>query len=343
MGHPLRIIFLAADPIALPSLRFLHQPPDDLPVKLVGLVSQPDRPTGRGRMTKPNPAAAWAEEHDLPCWKPEKPDDNLVASLAGAKPDLLLVMAYGHLLKKNIRELAPRGIWNLHASLLPAYRGASPAVGAIAGGETESGVTFMEVVRQMDAGDMVAQETVPVTETDSGADLEEKIGLASPTLLASTLALFCRDEKIPRIPQNHAEASYTRKLRKDDGYLDFNGSAQFLARRINALNPWPGAFLEVGESKLKIGRASAETTSPGEESPGPGSLLPDPTGKTVRIVCGEGILNVLQLQRPGGKMLPAEDFLRGFSFPENIQFPSHPMESLVLSAEEWSIRQKANR
>ncbi|MCC5790496.1 MAG: methionyl-tRNA formyltransferase [Opitutales bacterium] len=343
MGHPLRIIFLAADPIALPSLRFLHQPPDDLPVKLVGLVSQPDRPTGRGRKTKPNPAAAWAEEQGLSCWKPEKPDDDLVATLAAEKPDLLLVMAYGHLLKKNIRELAPRGIWNLHASLLPAYRGASPAVGAIAGGETESGVTFMEVVRQMDAGDIVAQEKVPVTETDSGADLEEKIGQASPGLLAQVLPLFCRGEEIPRIFQNDAEASYTRKLRKDDGYLDFHGSAQALARRINALNPWPGAFLEVGESKLKIGRASAGSGKSDEETFGPGRLLPDPSGKLVRIACAEGVLNVLQLQRPGGKMLPAEDFLRGFSFPEKIQFPSHPMEPLVLSAEEWANRQKAHR
>lgn len=336
MTRPLRIIFLAADPIALPALEFLHRPPADFPVELIGLVSQPDRPTGRGRKTRPNPAAAWAGQQGLPCWKPEKPDAALVETLKAEKPDLLLVMAYGHLLRKGLRELAPKGIWNLHASLLPAYRGASPAVGAIAGGETESGLTFMEVVKRMDEGDIVAMEKVSVSDTDTGATLEEKIGRAAPALLQAVLPNFLRQEPIPREPQDESRASYTRKLSKQDGYLDFSHSATVLARRINALNPWPGAFVEVEDTKLKVGLAVSEEGHPGENSQAPGSLLSTSPGKEVRIACGEGTLKILHLQRPGGKMLPAADFLRGFTFPEGHQFPSHSMKPLVLSPEEWA-------
>lgn len=338
MNRALRIIFLAADPIALPALRFLHRPPPDFPVELLGLVSQPDRPTGRGRKTRPNAAAAWAEEEGLSCWKPLKPDSDLVESLRREKPDILLVMAYGHLLKKNLRELAPMGTWNLHASLLPAYRGASPAVGAIAGGEKVSGLTFMEVVRRMDEGDIVSMEKVPVGHTETGASLEEKIGQSAPALLRRVLPLFPREEKIPRTPQDEAQASYTRKLHKKDGLLDFSESATVLAQRINALNPWPGAQLEFGETKLKVGLARALSLDLPEVQVSPGILLPDSTGEKVRIVCGKGVLEILTLQRPGGKMLAAKDFLRGFSLPENCRFVSRNMEPLVLSPEEWKSR-----
>jgi len=348
---PLRLVFLGSDPIALPLLNWLHADPrGQAIVQLVGVFTQPDRPVGRGQKITPNPIKQWALERGLPVYQPETLGSGGREALAALRADFSLVMAYGHILRDDFITTPRLGTLNLHASILPAYRGASPIQTAVASGEKETGLSLMRIVRELDAGPVADVERVPIAPLDTALDVEAKLAAACVPLLARNLSKLAQGELVFR-EQAHAKAAFCRRLQKSDGALDFSRPAAELAARINGLFPWPACSFEVGGRRIKCGLAdvvgserSAEgegsaakavlRSSPGEPRPSLSDVVPGTVlgvdAEGLWVSTGEGILRVRRMQRPGGQMLPAAEFLRGNPIPTGTQIASAPMPALVL-------------
>lgn len=326
MSHIARIVFMGSDPIALPLLEWLHEEGASHGAQLTAVYSQPDRPKGRGQKLSPNPIATWALKKNLPLFRPEKPGAEDVERLRNDSIDLVLVMAYGHILRKSLLAVPPRGFVNFHASILPKFRGASPIETAVALGETETGVTLMRITPPMDEGPGCDAERVPIEPTDTGASMREKLARACVPLLARNLTSLL-DGSVIFQEQDHGAATYCRRLEKADGALDFSAPAAALAARINGLNPWPGCYADHGEIRLKLRHACAVAT---DIQALPGSVV-ETTPDSVRIATGDGLLCIGELQRPGGKMLPAEDFLRGYELKPGSVLANASMTELLVS------------
>ncbi len=324
---PLRVVFLGSDVIARPLLDWLAGE-GALLAHVVGVFTQPDRAVGRGQKIQPNAIKTWAESRDLPVYQPEKLSEESRAQLAALQADIGLVMAYGHILRDEFIGTPRLGMLNLHTSLLPKYRGASPIQSAIASGERVSGVTLMRIVRRLDAGPMVEAETVNIADLDTAADLEVKLAAACVPLVARNLAQLARGD-LRATAQDDAKATYCRKLEKPDGALDFAAPAAVLAARVNGLFPWPSCSVEMGGQSVKLGLADV-VTAPARPGGPPGAFVGvDEDG--LLVATGQGLLRLRRLQRAGGKMLPAADFLRGFPISVGVVLPSQPMTTLVTT------------
>jgi methionyl-tRNA formyltransferase len=335
MPAPLKLVFLGSDSIARPLLDWLAPTGSGLAgegsaaARLVAIYTQPDRPAGRGQKVEPGPIKQWAQAHGVPVRQPEKLTDDERAWLADQQADVALVMAYGHILREAFLATPRLGTLNLHASILPKYRGASPIQTAVACGERETGVTLMRVVRQLDAGPVADMEGVPIGPLDTAGEVEARLAAAAVPLLARMLPRLARDELVFQ-EQDHGAATYCRRLVKTDGVLDFAAPAAVLAARINGLFPWPGCAVEISGVPVKLGLADAgaRVADPGYNAATPGTVVgADAEGLLVKA--GEGVLRLRRLQRPGGRMLPAAEFLRGFLLPTGARLPSHPMPRLV--------------
>jgi methionyl-tRNA formyltransferase len=320
---PLRLVFFGSDAIALPLLERLAGEGSAL-AQVVAVFTQPDRPAGRGQKTEPNAIKRWALARNMPVFQPEKPDEAARAQLAALKADLGLVMAYGHLLRDDFIATPRLGLLNLHTSLLPKYRGASPIQTAIACGERETGVTLMRIVRKLDAGPIADAERVPVHARDTAADIETKLAAACWPLVARVLPKL-HDGNVAFTPQDETQATYCRRLTKEDGVLDFAAPAAVLAARINGLFPWPGCAVGISDQPVKLGLADFEAAF---ASGGAGTVL-GTDAESLRIATDKGILRLLRLQRPGGKMLPAPEFLRGFPVAPGTVLASRTMRPLL--------------
>lgn len=320
----LKIAFFGSDPIALPLLNWLQDDTADS-VEICAVYTQPDRPVGRGQKLRANEIKRWAESKKLPVFQPERLDENTRQAYAELKTDLSLVMAYGHILKQSFIDTARLGTVNLHASILPHYRGASPIQTAIAMGEEKTGVSLMRIVRELDAGPVADCETVTINCTDTALEVEGKLASACVPLMARNLETLSTGELAFR-EQDHSRATFCRRLTKSDGALDLTSPATELAARINGLFPWPATVLPIKGQLVKIGQASAET---GEGKPGM-VLSADQNGLVIGT--GKGLLRLLKLQRPGGKMLATGDFLRGFPIEEGYVIDSEEMSPLISEA-----------
>lgn len=299
----MRLIFVATGDIALPAFRHLleHGP------RPLALVTQPDKPVGRHQTLTPPAIKTEALAAGIPVYQPEKIGD-ATEELRALDPEVLVVMAYGQILRENILTLASRAIINLHASLLPKYRGAACIQAAIDAGDAESGITAMHVVRQLDAGDVILTKSIPLAAEETGGTLHDRLALLAADVLAETLVKLA-DGTASRIPQDPALVSYIPKLERDHGRIDWTQPAAAIERRIRAYDPWPGTYttaIEGGnEKRLKIFPPSilAEAAlAPGEISATGGKLL---------IGCGTGALELTTVQPDGGKRMPAADYLRG--------------------------------
>lgn len=331
MAAPLNLVFLGSDTIALPLLNWLAGEGSRV-ARVIAVFTQPDRPVGRGQKITANGIKTWALEHGLPVYQPEKITEDVRAQLAALSADVSLVMAYGHILKQDFIDTPRLGTLNLHASLLPHYRGASPIQTAVANGERETGVSLMRIVRQLDAGPVADVERVPIEPRDTALSIEEKLSTACVPLLARTLPKLASG-KLVFVEQDHAAATFCRRLFKDDGRLDFAAPASVLAARINGLFPWPACSVEVAGQSVKIGLADVLADPEichliGDKLPG-AVLRADPEG--LLVATGAGVLRCLRLQKPGGKMLPAPEFLRGSPIAIGTMLPSAPLPPLVAS------------
>ena len=299
----MRLIFIATGDISLPSFRHLleHGP------RPLALVTQPDKPVGRHQVLTPPAIKIEALAAGIPVFQPEKIGD-ITAELAALDPELLVVMAYGQILRKDILTLASKAIINLHASILPKYRGAACIQAAIDAGEEETGITVMHVVRQLDAGDVILIKTIPIALDETGGTLHDRLALLAPEALSEAIAKLS-DGTAVRIPQNDSLSSYISKLERDDGRLDWTQLAAHIARRIRAYDPWPGTFTLAlegeKEKRLKIFPPTElvhHILAPGEIANIEGHLI---------VGCGKGSLRLENVQPDGGRRMSAGDYLRG--------------------------------
>ena len=317
----LRTVFMGSDPIVIPLLESLVSTHADV-IELSCVYSQPDRARGRGMKMRENAVKAWAVVHGIACRQPEKPCDEDAAFLRDSGCDLLLVMAYGHLLSEKILAAPKLPPLNFHASLLPELRGASPIETAIATGRSVTGVTLMRIVRKMDAGDILDVEKVPIAADDDRASLSEKLSRACVPLFGRVLPKIQAGEFV-FVPQNAVKATKCRILTPADGRIDFSMSAKEIRDRGRAFRQWPGLSAKLGgdDAVLKIGATailSPETESAADVQPGEVVA----SGGFLDVATGEGILRIEELQRPGGKMMRAADFLRGRPIPAGSLFES---------------------
>jgi methionyl-tRNA formyltransferase len=329
MPVPLNLVFLGSDPIALPLLEWLAGEGSAV-ARVVAIFTQPDRPVGRGQKITANGIKTWALARGLPVYQPEKITADVLGQLSALSPDVSLVMAYGHILKQDFIDTPRLGTLNLHASLLPRYRGASPIQTAIANGEQETGVSLMRIVRQLDAGPVADVERVSIEPRDTALEIEQKLSVACVPLLARTLSHLSAGD-LAFVEQDHAAATFCRRLVKEDGQLDFASSAAVLAARINGLFPWPACSFEFAGQPIKIGLADVSAASgdchPSNTQPAGTVLGADAEG--LLVTTGAGVLRCLRLQKPGGKMLPAAEFLRGAPIQEGLVLPSSTLSPLV--------------
>jgi methionyl-tRNA formyltransferase len=332
MTKPLRLAFLGSDAIAQPLLEWLAGEGSSS-VEIVAVYTQPDRPVGRGQKIAPNAIKTWALARGIPVFQPEKLTDEVRAHYATLALDLSLVMAYGHILRDAFIATPRLGTLNLHASILPGYRGASPIQTAVACGERETGVTLMRIVRQLDAGPVADSERVEIDPLDTALDVEAKLAGACAPLIARNLPKLAAGQ-LAFSEQDHTRATFCRKLEKEDGALDFSAPADALAARINGLFPWPASSLEWNGQILKFGLADAVSAEPPTDCPQkdlvPGQVAGADDGGLL-VQTGRGVLRIRRLQRPGGKMLPAVEFLRGFPIATGAILPSRPMRPLIAS------------
>jgi len=296
-----RIIFMGSPNFSVPSLRALV---DEFNV--VGVVTQPDRPAGRGRKLVPPPIKALAIEMDIPYLQPEKlrSDDEAKQQLLDWNPDVIVVAAFGQILKKDLLNLAPFGCINVHASLLPRWRGVSPIQAALLNGDHQTGVTIMKMDEGIDTGDIISKQVIPITQEDTGGSLDEKLAELGRELLIKTLPAYLNADLVP-FPQGETTTPYAPMLKKSDGELDFSLPANTLAKQVRAYNPRPGSFMKWGHKPLKIHKAFAEN----RKSPGVGKLTTFAGSPAVGT--SKGLLVIDEIQPAGKKTMSGEVFLMG--------------------------------
>jgi methionyl-tRNA formyltransferase len=304
---PLHIAFMGTAELACASLAALGADPT---FEVVGVVTQPDRPHGRDLKLQFSPVKEAALKAGLRVLQPQRArHETFLADLRELQPDLIVVVAYGQILPPAILELPRFGCLNVHASLLPRYRGAAPIQWALIEGEPETGVTLMKMDAGLDTGDMLAQERTPIRDDDNAQTLHHRLAVMGADLLVRTLPDYVT-AKIPPRPQPAEGATYARKIVKEDGRVDWTCDARAIWNRVRAFTPWPGSFTflpsEPRPLLLKVWQAQVE---PGAAGP-PGSVLrADRTG--IIVACGQHGLRLLQVQREGGRRLSAPEFLAG--------------------------------
>lgn len=320
-----KVVFFGSDAICLPFLNYLRTEGVEQ-CELRAVISQPDRRQGRGKKLQQNPVAAWAAEKGVELLQPEKPTRELAEWMVGENVAVSFVMAYGHFLSKPLRDAARNGMINFHGSILPAYRGASPVETALAQGESVTGVALMEVAREMDAGGVADVEEVCIEKTDTGPKLRAKIGEAVVPLMRRNLEAVL-DGQLHFEAQDLSQVSFCRKISKEDGALDFSLTAVQIDARLRAFTPWPGGYFDHGDERIKVGRVEVLAFDASAE---PGVVVNVTGGVTVATAAGS--IRLLELQRAGGRMLPAGDFLRGYSIAVGDQLKGGEAKPLVRFA-----------
>jgi len=302
----MKVVFLGSGEIGIPTLEWLWSAPG---VELAGVVTQPDRPAGRGLQLTPCAIKETALARGLPPWQPSRVRaPEAVEGIAALRPDLLVVMAYGQILPQQLLDVPRLGALNLHASLLPRHRGAAPVQAAVLAGDRQSGITVMWMDAGLDTGDILLQHACDVESTDTAGSLHDRLAKMAPAALAEALELI-RAGRAPHRKQDGSLATYSPKLDRSSGKIDWSQSAADIARRIRGLHPWPGsaADFEVAGGKrlaVKIHRAEAV------EGSAPAGAV---TGR-LEIGCGGGgLVRLLELQPAGGKKLTAAEFTRGYA------------------------------
>jgi methionyl-tRNA formyltransferase len=308
----MRIVFFGSPDFALPSLEALLASEHDV----VAVISQPDRPAGRGHTATPPPVKRLALERGLPVLQPEKVSDLAsVEALRALEPDIFIVAAYGQILRQRLLDVPKRGILNVHASLLPRWRGASPIVAAILAGDETTGVTLMEMVRALDAGPMLTRVELDISPHDTTGTLEPRLADAGAALLAESLDAWASGRLIAT-PQDESLVTHAPQLTRADALIDWSQPAVEVWRCVRAFNPWPVAHTTWRGEELRIHEAWPLAHDSGEL---PGTvLLPTPLPPeaddpqtTFAVATGAGALAVRRLQRPGKRALIGAEFLRG--------------------------------
>ncbi len=299
----MRIVFMGTPEFAVPSLEALLKSED----QVVGIVTQPDRPKGRGHSLAPPPVKVIAQRTGIPFLQPLKiktPD--FLDALAAWKPDLITVTAFGRILHAPILNLPPRGCVNVHGSLLPKYRGAAPVQWAIINGERETGITTMLMDEGMDTGPILLQEQIPIMPDDTAGALAPRLAELGGRLLVETIRRLKTGTISPRA-QDNSQATMAPLLKKEDGVIDWSRSAQAIANRVRGLSPWPGAYTFFGNDRWNIWSTAARPTRSDEQ---PGTIIAV-TKHLIQVATGEGMLEIVEIQTANSRRMNASQFLAG--------------------------------
>src|SRR5438067_11649228 len=296
----MRIVFVGAGAIGVPTLRALLKSEHEL----VGVVTQTDKPVGRAQSMAATPVKKAMLDTTARILQPARiKDQQAIEEIRALKPDVIVVMAYGQILPRDVLEIPVMACLNLHASLLPRWRGAAPIQAAIAAGDRETGITVMYMDEGLDTGDILLQRTIDILPNDTGGSLHDRLAQIAPEILLESLVLLAKGIA-PRIPQDNSLTTYAPKLKREDGRIDWSEPAEMIERKIRAFNPWPGALMKVDEQNLKIFSASVVDLN-GK----PGEIL---IRKDQLIVAtGKDALALNEVQLEGKKRMSASEFLRG--------------------------------
>jgi methionyl-tRNA formyltransferase len=296
----MRIVFIGAGEIGGPTLQALLKSEHEI----AGVVTQPDKPVGRAQIIEPPPIKKALAGAKMPILQPARiKEHQAIAEIRALIPDVIVVMAYGQILPRDVLEIPKVACLNLHASLLPRWRGAAPVQAAIAAGDGETGITVMYMDEELDTGDILLHRKIDILPTDTGGSLHDRLAKIAPDALLDSLRLLV-EGSAPRTPQDNSLATYAPKLKRDDGRIDWSEPAEMIERKIRAFNPWPGAFMKIERQTLKIFSASVVDLS-GE----PGEILR--SEKELVIAAGTGALSLSEVQLEGKRRMSAAEFLRG--------------------------------
>jgi len=302
----LRVVFAGTPPFAAVSLEALL----DSSLELVGVLTQPDRPAGRGRMVTPSAVKTLALEHGIPVQQPSSlRSAEAVAAIAALAPDVIVVVAYGLLLPAAVLNLPPLGCINVHASLLPRWRGAAPVQRAILAGDAETGIGYMRMDEGLDTGDVLASVRLPLDGKETGPVLTERLARLGATGLAALLGDWCRGD-IVSTPQATSGVTHAAKVGKREAILDFAATAEELDRRIRAFAGWPVAETVLDGERVRVHASRLPAQTPAVMTSSPGTIL-SCDAESVSVMSGRGTIDLLQLQRPGGRVVDARTFAQG--------------------------------
>jgi methionyl-tRNA formyltransferase len=307
VASPLRVAFAGTPQFAVPALQALL----DSPHTVIGVLTQPDRPQGRGRQLLPGPVKQVALQHGLLVAQPPTLRDPAARNeLAALAPDVMVVVAFGQILPREVLQLPRLGCLNIHASLLPRWRGAAPIQRAILAGDTETGVTIMQMDEGLDTGGMLAVRAVPIGERATSASLHDELSVLGARALLEVLESLATGARAAQ-PQAAAGASYAHKLAKSEAHINWAAPAAAISRQVRAFNPWPVAQTVFSGEPLRIHDAYAPAAAaPAAGAPGTWlGLAAGPGGEVLRVACGAGELHVARLQRAGRKVVAAREFL----------------------------------
>ncbi|KFE34858.1 methionyl-tRNA formyltransferase [Thioclava atlantica] len=297
----MRVIFMGTPDFSVPVLEALARDHD-----VVAVYSQPPRPAGRGKKDRPSPVQARAEELGLEVRTPLNfRSDEARAAFADLNADVAVVVAYGLILPQAVLDAPAKGCLNIHASLLPRWRGAAPIHRAIMAGDAETGICIMQMEAGLDTGPVLLREATPINATDTTGDLHDRLSAMGARLILEALA---RIDGLTPAPQPEVGVTYAAKIDKAEAQIDWSRPAPELVRHINGLSPFPGAWCEIAGERVKLLRAA----------PADGSGAPGQTLGGFTIACGEGALEVLEAQRSGKRPMPASEILRGLDLPETV-------------------------
>ena len=306
----LRIIFAGTPDFAAPALAALIEADHEI----VLVLTQPDRPSGRGMKLKASPVKELALEHDIEVFQPETLKDSAAQSrIEDAKADVIIVAAYGLIIPTNVLNMPRLGCFNIHASLLPRWRGAAPIQRSLLAGDKETGVTIMEVVPALDAGAMISKGVVPITELDTAQTLHDALAKTGADLMVKAMENLSKNGTLASTPQDDSLVTYAEKLQKSEATIDWNKSADAISKQVRAFNPFPVATAMLNGEVCRIWMATKKS---GKGLAGQVVA----TNETIDVACGEGVLSIHELQLPGGKRLKAREFLTGRQLPAGTQF-----------------------
>ena len=309
----MRIVFIGTGDIGVPTLQALLKSEHEV----VGVVTQPDKPVGRAQLVESPPIkkalmsgapdtspARTGRALPMAVLQPERiKGRQAIEEIRGLKPDVIVVMAYGQILPRDVLEIPKIASLNLHASLLPRWRGAAPIQAAIAAGDRETGITVIYIDEGLDTGDILLQRRIDLLPADTGGSLHERLAKIAPEALLESLELLAK-ESAPRIPQDNTLATYASKLKREDGKIDWTDPADTIERKIRAFDPWPGAFMKFDGRNLKIFSAVIVGLCGM-----PGEILR--SEKEIVVAAGEGALSLGEVQLEGKRRMSAAEFLRG--------------------------------
>jgi len=306
------IIFMGTPDFAVPPLLSLHRAGYAIPL----VVSQPDRPQGRGRKLIETPVKKAATDLGLTVAQPAKINgEEIISMIEAVKPDFFVVVAFGQMISSKLLSVPRLAPINIHASLLPAYRGAAPIQRVILGGESKTGITTMLMDKGMDTGDMLLSESLDILEDDTSETLSNRLSRLGADLILKTIEEYIKGNIKPN-PQNHEIATYAPMLNKQEGRVDWTKPGKQLDYFIRGMNPWPGAFTFLAEKRLRIIKAIPLDIISHDV---PGTVLESAHG-TLMVQTGNGALSIREIQGDSGKRLPISDFLRGFPIPKGSLF-----------------------